>query len=278
MNFNVMVWPRRSALVTFAELADSIVDIISKNYSCKKSITFAEEPQSVNIILGANDSLFVPMEIPPNSIIVNMEQLGDGQYWSNPRYIELLKKFRIWDYSQLNIDYLISRGVSRIDKIDIGYTQSLETCTAADIQDIDVLFFGAMNSRRRNIEIRLRELGLKVTFVSNVFGQERDILISKSKIVLNIHYYDSKILEVVRLSHLLANKKCVISERGSEDEVNKLWSQGAILCDYSEIISNVLIYLFSDHNRRAQEEAGYKFICKHPLALPINSIEEKGLE
>ena len=266
MKYNVVVWPRRSSQVTFKELAAAFTQVLS----CTSSNTFITDPDTTNIVLGANDSLFEPRTIPENSIIVNFEQLGPGQFWNKPKYIQLLKNYPVWDYSLSNIKYLSSLGITDISKIDIGYTLNLETCPPAPVhQDIDVLFFGALNKRRRDIGITLKSLGLKVVFTANCFGEKRDLLISRSKVVLNIHYYESKILEVVRLSHLLANKKCVISEQGNEDCVNKVWGRGLVLCDYSEIVSNVLIYLFCDKQRHEQEERAYDFIIQHPLLLPV---------
>ncbi len=271
MRYNVIVWPRRSSRITFKELADSFVELLSKQFICILSEDFSKESDTTNIILGANDSIFVPREIPKNSIIVNLEQMGTGQMWDNPKYINLLKRYPVWDYSSSNIAYLKSLGVTDISKMEIGHTKSLETCAGFNEhpQTIDVLFFGAMNQRRKYILIKLKSMGYNVVFTSNTFGEERDQLIARSKIVLNIHYYESKILEVVRISHLLANKKCVISERGNEDHVNEEWSKGVMMCDYDEIVSNVLILLFSDSKRKEQEMAGYSFIIQHPLVLPI---------
>jgi hypothetical protein len=194
--------------------------------------------------------------------------MGNGQIWDDPKYINLLKTYPVWDYSSSNITYLKSLGVTDISKMEIGHTKSLETCSK-QLQTIDVLFFGAMNQRRKYILIKLKSVGCNVVFTSNTFGEERDQLIARSKIVLNIHFYESKILEVVRISHLLANKKCVVSERGNEDHVNKEWSKGVVMCDYDKIVSNVLILLFSDSKRKEQETAGYEFIKQHPLVLPI---------
>lgn len=269
MRYHIVVWPRRSSRLTFKELSDSFVEYLSLRFECTKSEEFSTDSETTNIVLGANDSIFEPRPIPSNCIIVNMEQLGKDQLWSDNKYIDLLKKYPVWDYSTSNIEQLANLGITKVKKLEIGYTLSLETCQPKNIQDIDVLFFGALNKRRRDILSKLKSIGYKVHFSANLFGTTRDVMIARSKIVLNIHYYESKILEVVRISHLLANKKCVISERGCEDNVNKVWEEGVVLCDYDEIVSNVMIYLFSDERRKNQERKAYEFIRKHPLSLPL---------
>lgn len=262
--FNIVIWPRYSAQVTFKEIASGFAETL--NCSCSEN--FITDNNVINIILGANDSIFVPLVIPMNSIIVNFEQITVKPNWDNNKYIELLKNYPVWDYSDINIEYLQTIGINA-RKLTVGYSPCLETCISFDtIPDIDVLFCGALNDRRDYLRKKLKSLGLYTVFVSNVFGEERDRLIAKSKIVLNIHYYDSKILEVVRLVHLLANKKCVISEKGSEESINNIWAKGVVLCEYDEIVSNVLIHLFDDKKRHKQEITGYSFIKNYPLILP----------
>ena len=46
--------------------------------------------------------------------------------------------------------------------------------------------------------------------------QKRDYILNRSKIVLNINYYDNSVLETARLSYLIANKAFVISEPGRD--------------------------------------------------------------
>jgi hypothetical protein len=62
----------------------------------------------------------------------------------------------------------------------------------------------------------MRGRGLRVESAFGCYGEERDALIARARIVLNVHYYESKVFEVVRVSYLLANRKCVLSESGSD--------------------------------------------------------------
>ena len=51
-------------------------------------------------------------------------------------------------------------------------------------------------------------------------GIARNELIARSKIILNIHFYLSGILETPRVSYAVANKKFIISENSNpEDEI-----------------------------------------------------------
>ena len=48
---------------------------------------------------------------------------------------------------------------------------------------------------------------------SQVNDLQRDALIARSKVVLNMHYYEPGEFESVRVSYLWANRKCVVTEK-----------------------------------------------------------------
>jgi hypothetical protein len=50
-------------------------------------------------------------------------------------------------------------------------------------------------------------------FVCGLYGKDRDEMIERSKIVLNLNQYDqTRVFEIVRVSYLLANAKAVVSD------------------------------------------------------------------
>ena len=44
-----------------------------------------------------------------------------------------------------------------------------------------------------------------------VYGAERDRLIARSRLVLNVHYFPTHIFEMIRVSYLLANRTAVVA-------------------------------------------------------------------
>ena len=73
-----------------------------------------------------------------------------------------------------------------------------------NVYPIDILFYGGINSRResilKHVTSRLQtDYGIKITVVTRVFGDELVNLISKARVVLNIHYYTNSILETDRI-------------------------------------------------------------------------------
>ena len=105
--------------------------------------------------------------------------------------------------------------------VPLGYVPELSQIKASQAQDIDVLFYGSLNERRTAILIALKNAGLKVHTVFGVYGKQRDEVIARCKVVLNIHFYETRVFEFVRIAYLLANSKAGVSECSSENEMEQ---------------------------------------------------------
>ena len=157
--------------------------------------------------------------LPPKYIAYQLEQTGEnlGRNWFKKKYIKLLRNaVSVWDYSIKNIQNLKQYGIRGVEYVPFAYMLCLDNISRVpeSEKDIDVLFYGSSSIRRENIMTKLKEKGLKIYFGgNNLWGEKRNQLISRSKIVLNIHYYKEPILETTRLSHLITNQSFVISEK-----------------------------------------------------------------
>ncbi len=216
----------------------------------------------VNIILGAH--LLSPEDIPliPEcSIIYNFEQITDSSTWMTPELLALYAKFDVWDYSRANIEALRQRGIyKKVSHVPVGYAESLTRIPKAPVQDIDVLFYGSLNERRKTIIDALINAGLSVKTLFGVYGSERDEYIARSKIVLNLHYYDSNIFEQVRVSYLLANKKAVVAEYSETTEIDDDISNAVALVKYDQIVDKCCNLIRSVSDREALEQQGFDYI------------------
>jgi len=165
----------------------------------------------VNIVLGAHllDETWIPF-LHPETIIVNTEQIG-ATMWTK-RIFEFARNFEVWDYSPRNIIKLNDEHVKKVKHLRLGYQPELRRIIRNRQQDIDVLFYGSIapGDRREVILNSLADCGLNVHRSFGVYGAERDELISRSKIVINIHNYDTHIFESVRVFYLLTNSIPVV--------------------------------------------------------------------
>jgi tetratricopeptide (TPR) repeat protein len=229
------------------------------------------------IILGANLVYIYPLEIPTNAIIYNFEQIYADSPWLKSGYIDYLLQYPIWDYSKINIKQLKSFGINNVQYVPVGYVPQMTRVTLANEQDIDLLFYGSINARRQHIIDCLEAQGVKLKVLFGVYGEERDRFIARSKIILNMHFYEAQVFEVVRVSYLLANRKFVISEIGSDLEEEQAFSSGLVLVQYDQLVDSCVYYLQHPEKREAMAARGFNLIQKRPakdyLAAVIPSIK-----
>lgn len=197
--------------------------------------------QARDIVLGAN---MLPPGYQGTGVLYNLEQRGSS-WLESPAALDLLRRHEVWDYSASNIAWLTERGV-RAKHLPIGYARELTRIPERE-RDLDVLFYGVLNERRQRVLDGLRERGLSVCHCFGAYGAERDDLIARSRIVLNLHYYDARIFEIVRCSYLFANRACVVSEE-SEDVPPEL--RGSVhFAPYDRLVDECVRLLASSEQR-----------------------------
>ncbi len=208
--------------------------------------------RGIPIVLGANLlSLMPDIRVPENAIIYNLEQIEDGSAWTQSPYLQLLRKQRVWDYSELNRSELSKAGIEVEAICGIGHVPELERIDAVPEKDIDVLFYGSLNKRRMDILGSIANRGLKVRIATNLYGAERDGFIARAKVLLNIHFYEAKVFEIVRVSYLLANGCAVVSETGTSSTEEAELQDALVFAPYEEL-AEACELLVADSDRRAK--------------------------
>jgi len=108
---------------------------------------------------------------------------------------------------------------------------------------VDVLLFGTLNSRREEIGRLLRNKGLNVVFKRFTSLEEQESYICSAKVVVNVHYYPEASLEVHRVNPLLARGKCVVSEMGSDPELDDMYKSAVVFASYQDLVSCIMSLL-----------------------------------
>jgi len=235
----------------FSEIAEVLQEAFAE---LGGSAPIARHPSEWNgrspIILGGNLlSVVGSPQLPKDSILVNLEQVTAESTWLTGDYLTILKQHAVLDYSIRNKDALVRAGIAHARLLEIGYSPIITRIPAGAKKDIDVLFYGSINERRAKILNALKANGLNVVSLFGVYGGARDAEISRAKIVLNMHYYESAIFEVIRVSYLLANQVCVLSEGDAEDPDIRRFVGGIELVPYDLLVERCL-ELIRDPDRR----------------------------
>ncbi|MBO0887664.1 class I SAM-dependent methyltransferase [Candidatus Bathyarchaeota archaeon] len=217
---------------------------------------FSASPDSTNVIFGA-ELLSPTAELPPNSILYNLEQPSHPSMKNVER---LAKGKTVWDYSETNVESWKSLGITA-KHLPIGYTPNLTRIPKAQTQDIDVFFAGWMTPRRSKLIQSLANAGIKVVATDSCYGGGRDNLISRSKLCLNVNHDGRSLFNIVRVSFLLANAKCVVSETCSDqDHYRQLGDEAIAWTDYEHLVDVCQLYLRSDAAREEREQQGFQAI------------------
>jgi hypothetical protein len=224
----------------FSELAETVVyGLQALGFDAQLVVNNLASREAPTVIFGAN--LLGEQDadqLPESTIVYNLEQVSGTNVWCSPVYMALLSRCQVWDYSRRNITSLAALGVtSRAVHVPVGYMPQLARIPWDATQDIDVLFYGSLNDRRRKIIQALTDTGLRTHAVFGVYGSDRDALIARAKVVLNLHYYETSIFELVRVSYLLANHKAVVAERHEGTEIDPDLADAVKFSRYEELVS-----------------------------------------
>ena len=224
-----------------------------------------------HIVLGSNLLPHYPLPLASDAILYNLEQVDPGSSWFRPELIDIFRNYMLWDYSTRNAAALKALGVQVARVVPVGYVKELTRLQLAPEPDIDVLFFGSMNPRRQQIIDGMRAAGLRVDTAIGVYGAERDALIARAKLLLNVHFYEAKVLEIVRISYLLANRCAVLSERGSDPAEDDTLAGGVAFADYQHLVQRARELIDDPAARQRLAQRGFEIISARPVQEYLRS-------
>ena len=245
----------------YTELAETLVHGLRRAGHEAEFAINQPDPRALNVLINAH---MLPAQaasqLPSDTIVYNLEHIEPETWDWAPSLQVFLSKFEVWDYSARNVAR-IAEFNPRVFELPIGSEPELTRIPKAKPQDIDVLFYGYVNERRRPVLDAIAAHGLNVQAPFGVYGRQRDELIARAKVVLNVHQVEGRVIEMVRVSYLLANRKAVVTElsAGMENYPNLA---SAVHCAPYEGLADACQLLVRDEGRRrAFELAGHAWIA-----------------
>ncbi len=258
----------------FYEVAELIHFGFKKlNYDCIITNHFNISDRK-QIVLGAN--LLKPTNIflKEDSIIVNLERAVHDEQFSE-YYCHLLRKYEVWDFSWLNIERINRRYNLKINKcLQLGYTEELNRINLKNFKDrdIDILFCGSLSNRRKAILDEMFNLNLKIVHLFGVYGNVRDDYISRSKLLLNLHYHEFGSLEQVRIFYYLNNQCAVLSEKSDDNDENKDFENMIFLSDYKDISKKAFELIENNNEIQLKSLQGFKNFKERKIENNLRNI------
>jgi hypothetical protein len=264
----------------FAEIIEAVAcGLRALGATVSEAVNQLVVPGPQPIIFGANLLGDATVDVlPPGTIVYNLEQIDESSSWCSATYFRLLQSCQLWDYSARNIASLARLGVTEnVRHVPVGYVPELTRITAAPVEDIDVLFYGSVNDRRNTVISGLRQAGLNAHAVFGVYGAARDALIARSKVVLNMHYYEANIFELVRVSYLLANRKAVVAECNPGTEIDPDIVDAVQLARYEDLVSACAELVADNQARTTLSERGFaRMVARDERAYLAAALNQKA--
>jgi hypothetical protein len=149
--------------------------------------------------------------LPGYKILFQTEECWNDRENGVYRYELLYDMNRVLEMYDENCKLLATENVRYCP---VGYSPVWEREMERVEEDIDVLFYGSLTDRRKKF---LLELGkdYNVKAVTQVYGKDRDELINRSKIVLNIKARKLWSFGPLHCLPAMANKKFMLAERAN---------------------------------------------------------------
>jgi SAM-dependent methyltransferase len=186
--------------------------------------------------------------LPADAILYNSEQIDPESEWLKGPYFSALATREVWDYSAENVRRLTLLRARQVRHVPLGYVPELARIPVAG-EGIDVLFYGSVNARRQRILEALKARGLKVVALFGKYGEERDRAIAHAKVVLNVHFYEAKVFEIVRAAYLFTNAKAVVAECGTDTSVDPELREAMYGVPYDALV-DACVDLVNDQAKR----------------------------
>lgn len=185
--------------------------------------------------------------------------------WFTEAYIQALKKAEfVWDFSPLNASRCIGQGIKNVCWVPVRVPMDVfvyntkwfnyHYCEEVE-EDIDVLFYGSDSFHRREMfELLSKIPNCRVAFrYYTLFGEERENLLHRSKIVLNLHYWPGGALDVHRIEYACSRGKCIVSEPSADHMLDQTYSKCVDFAQYRDIPSRVKFLLKNNRARLTLE-------------------------
>lgn len=193
-------------------------------------------------------------------------------------------KLTFFEYSGINYKH-IKENCPHIDVVyvpplyhpiyEMYYNSNIDKRIPWEHKDIDILFYGYINDRRRTILEALSQK-FKVYVPKFTISPEGNELlcqlIERSKVIINVYFYDyNKVYDYYRNSLIIANKGLLIAEKhdnqDNEIEYNMIGCDNAlILSEYDQIVPTVCKYLCKSGDEiREKVDEQYEWFKKYPM-------------
>ncbi|MEO8440026.1 MAG: glycosyltransferase [Spartobacteria bacterium] len=250
-------------------------------------IPAAETPEdTIQIVVTPHEfyNLYLTPQFPPAELKRMTRQLyllGTEQPdsdWFHSNMVVAPNARAMLDINPLGVEAYRRCGL-RCFHLPLGYHPMLERTSSSSgrERDLDVCLLASLTGRRetflarhadffaaRNCHLRLVPLGFAKTEETKSYlaAEERNALLQRSKLLLNIHYSDLRYFEWHRMLVGLANGCCIVTET-CEGFAPLVPGEHFVMVEPGQVIEACRYYLENPTEREAIAQAGRAYVREH---------------
>lgn len=196
---------------------------------------FTPEEGKIYLVFGAHEQAInlynIQRQVKNIKFIIINTEPPQSNHLKNKYFLTLMKENIVWDYHDLSKKYLGGQGI----RVYSMYFPEFVYTPVETPREIDILFVGSKSDRRVAVEKRLREKypDKKIEFHmdwKHSDQAEMRKLLQSAKVVLNIPYYDSNILETHRIHFAMACGCEVVSLYSGYKTIDDFYSPYVHFC------------------------------------------------
>jgi len=210
---------------------------------------------------------------PPGTIVYNFEPHCSHLFLRSLRMLSAPGVIP-WDYAVSTTAALRALGMTDAQHVPFAWAPCLLSLPKVE-RDLDVVFIGSRSERREALIKELQGMGVTVHAAFGLFGDPRDRMYARARVVLNVHYWADAPNEDLRILFAAANGLCVCSEGPPDEPRKEGW---AIWSDYRKLASMTKTLLQTGH-WRSQATLGQAAIQSSPGIVDVlrNALSASGV-
>lgn len=232
MNLSVVL-PRFPYWQCLDDLADCLAHaLVDAGHDVHRESVFGAHPGAVEIVIGAHSGA---VKLPDYPVVIYQTELP-GTSWFTPNYkARLASALCVWD--------AVPESKTGHAVLEPGLYPSQ---AAAVAKDIDLLFYGSLSEYRVATLSKLSDAGLNIEAHFGVFGAERNALIDRSKVIVDVKQRQDDPDDLTRTFFLDSRGACVLTEN-DQDKLRAL--------DSGRVVEQCRWLLSSDERRARHAKA-----------------------
>ena len=256
--------------------------VMSQKYKWEIEKDFNPKKNDLYVVLGSHEISHQLLEAQFRSnmsfgyVILNSEQIN-SQFFKNKYYLELMKRNVVCDYNSLTADWL--KENHKIKVFSYFYFEFMKFNLETN-RDYDLVFVGTPNEKRVALYNKIKEtypeLNIYFDFEWKHSSPEKlTELLHKTKVVLNMPFYDNNALETHRINKAKACGCEVISLHSCENDADEFYKDYVYFCD--DIMEGLEKYFKGLPKKRSYEELvkGLSQKISPHLLFVINQVHKK---